>query len=262
MLETCVLTEKEIIQKDETDVTVILFLFKNPNFIGISKPYDIDLCGKKIWEWVKLACSGYEIKIAHCTPDSDILALVKPLLTKNKKYTLVLFSDTPLLTKSTIDNILSFVRMRDINVLNLIRGYVFNTEYIKTAENIKSGIIEKFNETEFKVVDNPKKLEKITQILKDKIINYHLSNGVIITSANVVQIDADVTIESGSIIEPFNNLKGRTYIGKNCRLESGNTIIDSIFGDGCIIKSSYIFGSKIDKNMVIGPFEKIVNKIN
>ncbi|MDD2227037.1 MAG: hypothetical protein PHH71_00430 [Clostridia bacterium] len=238
-----------------------MFLFKNPNFAGIFKSYDIDLCGKKTWEWVKLACSGYETKIAHCTPDSDILALVKSLLT-NKKYTLVLFSDTPLLTKSTIDEILSFVRMRDINVLNLIRGYVFNTEYIKTAENIKSSIIEKFNEIEFAVADNPKKLEKIAQVLKSKIINYHFSNGVIITSANAVQIDADVTIESGSIIEPFNSLKGRTYIGKNCRLESGNTIIDSIVGDGCIIKSSYIFSSKIDKNMVIGPFDKVINKTN
>lgn len=258
MSETCVLTKNEIDKKNETDVSVILLLNKNSNFGGLDS-YEIDLCGKKSWEWLEIACGDYEIKTLTCSPESDVLSLVKPLLT-NKKYTLVLYSDTPLLSKSTIETILSYVRMRDINALTLIRGYVFNTEYIRFAESISGNVVEKFNETEFAIAGNPQQFERIAQYLRTKIVDYHLSNGVIIMAKNAVEIDADVVIESGSIIKPFNSLKGRTYIGKNCHLESGNIIIDSIIGDGCIVKSSYIFNSKVNKSMVVGPFEKIINK--
>lgn len=263
MSETCVITKEEIEKKeieknDETDVSVIILLNKNSNFGGLDS-FEIDLCGKKTWEWLQIACRDYEIKKTICFPESNILSLIKPMLT-NKKYTLVLFSDTPLLTKSTIEKILDYVRTRDINVLCLIRGYVFNTEYIKSADSIIGDVIEKFSEIEFLTIDNPLQFEKVAQILKTKIIGYHLLNGVIITDSNSVEIDADVTIESGSFVMPFNCLKGRTYIGKNCYLESGNTIIDSIIEDGCKVKSSYIFNSKINKNMVIGPFEKVINK--
>lgn len=259
-LETKVLSKEILLTDAESDVQVIILLFKNPNFAGILKPYELDLCGKKCWEWVELACTGYSIKTTTCTPETDIIRLIKPLLT-DKKYTMVLYSDTPLLTKDTIEEILSYVRSRDINILNLIRGYVFNTEYIKNVEDIKGTLIEKFNENEFIVAYDLKQFEYIGKILNRKILDYHLKNGVIITDTGSTFINADVIIESGSIIEPNNIIKGKTYIGKFCHLESGNSIIDSFISDNCILKASYIFNSKIDKNIIVGPFEKVINKV-
>lgn len=258
-VETKVLNENLLLKEDNGDVLVIILLFKNPNFPGILKPHELELCGKKCWEWVELACSNYDIKTITCTPETDVLSLIKPLLS-DKKYTLVLYSDTPLLTRNTIEEILNFVRVRDVNVLNLIRGYVFNTEYLKNAEDIKGTLIEKFNEDEFVIAYDLKQFEFVGQVLKHRILDFHLMNGVVITDINSTRIDADVIIESGCKLEPNNVLKGKTYIGKNCYLEGGNIIIDSFISENCILKTSYIFNSKIGKNIVVGPFEKVINK--
>ncbi|MDD2445518.1 MAG: hypothetical protein PHX09_01760 [Clostridia bacterium] len=259
LIETKVMSKELILSEENNDVQAIILLYKNPNFTGILKPYELQVCGKKMWEWVELACSGYSIKTIACTPETDILSLIKPLLT-NKKYTLVLYSDIPLITNYTIEEIISYVRARDINVLNLSRGYVFNTEYIKAAEDIKSTLIKEFSPEEFIVADDLKQLESIGQILKGNIIDYHLQNGVVIKDIASTHIEAEVIIESGVIIEPNNILRGTSYIGKKCYLESGNTIIDSVIRENCVLKNTYIFSSKIDKNIVVGPFEKVINK--
>lgn len=258
-LKTKTLSKNLLLKEEESDVLVIILLFKNPNYPGILKPYELELCGKKCWEWIELACSGYSIKTITCTPETDIISLIRPLLT-DKKYTMVFYSDTPLITKNTVEEILSFVRVRDINVLNLIRGFVFNTEYLKSVEDIKGSLIEKFNEDEFFIAYDLKQFEFIRQVLKRRILDFHLLNGVVINDLSSTNIDADVIIENGSKIEPNNVLKGKTYIGKNCYLESGNIIIDSFISENCILKTSYIFNSKIEKNVIVGPFEKVINK--
>ena len=99
-----------------------------------------------------------------------------------------------------------------------------------------------------------------TNILKNRILDFHLHNGVFIEDKNSTFIDASVIIESGVKIEPNNVLKGETYIGKNVVLEPNNTILSSIISSGCDIKSSYIKNSKITENMVVGPFELIEEK--
>ena len=82
------------------DVLVIILLNKNFDFVVSRTPYDIDICGKKMWEWVALSCGDCEIKTTVCTEESDILTLIKPYL-NNKKWTFVLYSDTPLFSTST-----------------------------------------------------------------------------------------------------------------------------------------------------------------
>ena len=73
-------------------------------------------------------------------------------------------------------------------------------------------------------------------------------------------IEADVQIESGVIIYPFNTLKGETYIGKNVTLESGNYIEDSVVLDGAFVVQSYLEKSKVPENKSVGPFEKFINE--
>lgn len=258
-METQTISEVETEKDIQQDVAVIILLYKNPNFKNIFKPYDLEIFGKKMWNWVENACSGYQIKTTTCTPESNILSIIKPMLT-NKKYTLVLYSDTPLITHETVEDIITFAISKNINALNLIRGYIFDTEYIKNQNEIKNTYVEKFKEEDFFVVDNLLLFEKANQTMKNRILDFHIQNGVVIKDKNSTFIDADCMIEWGTVIEPFNVLKGKCFIGRNTILESGNVIKDSILGESCIVKNSYVIESKINKNIVIGPFEKVVNK--
>ena len=55
-----------------SDVLFIVLLYKNDNF-GIRAPYDIEILGKKMWEWVALAGSGAKIK----TTEMAVFELLK-----------------------------------------------------------------------------------------------------------------------------------------------------------------------------------------
>lgn len=251
------LPEKKEIFSNQ-DVLVIIMLEKNPGFKGFIKPYELTLCGKKMWEWVALASDGFSVKTTACTCESDILSLIKPLLDEHKT-TVVLYCDTPLLQKSTLLEALSFFASKKMNVLKLTRGYIFDTEYIKNATSIVSTQTHYFNEEDFITVYDLKQLNFVNDILRLRILDFHLRNGVMIESNNVY-IDADVIIEQGVKIFGDNILRGKTFIGKNCTLDGGNYIENSIISDGCKLVQSHIVSSRICENMVVGPFETIVKK--
>lgn len=255
--QTNVQTEKQTDYSN--DVLAIVLLYRNANFKGVIKPYNLEICGKKMYEWTMASVSDFEVKTIACDDHSNIVPLIKPLL-NNKKTTIVLYSDTPLITKNTIYEILDYFSIRHLNVLKLNRGWVFDTEYISKADSVSSVITREFGENDFFAVGDAYTLEKATNVLKNRILDFHLNNGVFIEDKNTTFIDASVIIESGAKIEPNNVLKGETYIGKNVILEPNNTIISSIISSGCDIKSSYVKNSKITENMVVGPFELIEEK--
>ena len=262
IINTNILTQNQNKSWIEQDVLVIILLNKNFDFKTSRTPYDLDMCGKKMWEWTALSVGDCEIKTTVCTEESNILTLVKPYL-NNKKWTAVLYSDTPLMSGKTFMEIMDYVRAKQVNVLNLDRGYVFNTEYIKSVENLLSFNVTHFgNKLDFFVVDNPQKLYEATTVLKNRILDYHINNGIIIQDKNSTFIDADVIIENGTIIKQNNSLYGLTYIGKNCVIEPNNVIKDSVISNNCVIKYSYIEQSRISENIIVGPFESVINKSN
>lgn len=241
------------------DVLAIILLYRNSNFKGVIKPYNLEIYGKKMCEWVEESVKNFEVKTIACDDQSNIVPLIKPLLNE-KKTTIVLYSDTPLLTKNTINEILDYYSMRHLNVLKLNRGWVFDTEFIAKAEDVTSVMSRDFGTKEFAPVGDAVSLQRASEVIRNRIVKFHLKNGVFIQDKNSTFIDAGVIIESGAIIQPNNVLMGETYIGKNVILEPNNTIVSSIISNGCDVKSSYIKNSKITENMVVGPFELIEEK--
>lgn len=262
ILNTNTLTQIDNKSWIEQDVLVIILLNKNFDFKASRTPYDLNICGKKMWEWTALAVGDCEVKTTVCTEESNILTLIKPYL-NNKKWTAVLYSDTPLLSGKTFVEIMEYVRAKQVNVLNLDRGYVFSTEYIKGVDSLLSFNVTHFGSSlDFMVVDSSQKLYDVTTVIKNRILDYHINNGILIEDKNSTVIDADVIIENGTIIKQNNCIYGLTYIGKNCVLEPNNVIKDSVISNNCVVKYSYIEQSRISENIIVGPFESVVNKSN
>jgi len=252
--------EKQEVVTDNvfSDVLFIVLLVKSEKF-GVRAPYDLEILGKKMWEWVAMCGEGAKIKTTPCMETSDILTLIKPFVGA-EKYTFVLYSDTPLLSKVNCMEILDYFKARDLNVLKLKRGMVFNSQYLLNCENIMMAENKMFDGEEFEKVDNFEKLNNVTQKLKNVILDYHISNGVQILDRQSTYIDADVVIEKGVKIAPNNYIKGNTYIGEYCELEPNNTIKDSEILSRVIVKNSYISNSRIPENMIVGPFEAVLDK--
>ena len=250
--------QKEELREELDSVVAIVLLYRNPNLKDF-KPFYKEMMGKKMCDYVLDSVKDYKTKSIACDETSSIVPLVKPMI-EGYKTAIVLYSDTPLLTKETVNEILDYFAVSKLNVLKLPRGYVFDVEYIKNVDSVSDINIKKFNEEEFQPVCDAKSFSKINSILKQRILDFHLNQGVWFNDVNSCYIDADTIIEPGAKIAAFNSLKGETYIGKNVILEENNTIINSIISNNCIIKSSYIKNSKITENMVVGPFEMIEEK--
>lgn len=257
MLITDVETQTQKVNVQNESVSVIILLNKNAEFKGVMKPFDLEMSGKKMWKYVELACAGYPIKTTMCTMETDIIKLVKPMLTQSM-FTLVLYSDTPLIQASTIKEIIDYAMSYQVNVMTLKRGFLFNTEYLKSVESVQGGLEYFVHENDFLQVKDAAWFEKISSILKNRILDFHLSNGIIIKDKATTFIDADVILESGVIIEPHNVIKGQSFIGKNTQLNPFNVIENSIIKDNCVLNGAYIKNSKIEGGQTIDIFEKIV----
>jgi bifunctional UDP-N-acetylglucosamine pyrophosphorylase/glucosamine-1-phosphate N-acetyltransferase len=82
-----------------------------------------------------------------------------------------------------------------------------------------------------------------------------MAQGVTIFRPETCVIDADVTVGSDTIIEPFVQLRGKTRIGEDCRVRSYSVIQDSTLGDKVLIRNSCVLDeAEIADGAQIGPF--------
>lgn len=248
--QTLVSTESQEWVKEETLVVVIKVHSED-----IASLADFDICGKKMFEWVLLATSPCQQQVL--SSDEDLFTKLA-LLAKDFNYVAVFYSDTPLLKKSTFLEIMKYFSYRKMNFLPLKRGFVIKAEYLQNFDEPLASSPVEFGTEDFLIVKNSKDLSIVYKKLSDQIKEYHKSQGVILLGEDSIYIDADVQIESGVVIYSNNTIKGKTYIGKNVVLDSGNIIVDSIICDKAKVCKSYLNNAKVEEGKKVY-FEKIVN---
>lgn len=205
--------------------------------------FSLNICGKSLIDWVALACGKMQKVVIDEVKEEDLLEILKPYA-ETKKYLLVLFSDTPLLEKSTIAQALDYFASKNLSAMILPRGYVFSSNYIKTTDVIFSPVRKAFSPEQFLQVSSPNDISEVFEILSQRIREYHKANGVILMGEKSIYIDADVEIEAGVIIEPMNILKGSTMIEENCVLKSGNFIVDTLVKKGTTLFGEHLVMGK------------------
>jgi len=131
---------------------------------------------------------------------------------------------------------------------------VFETEYIKDLEKIYNPQVAYFDEEDFMAAYNLKQLSIVGDILRGRILSYHLKNGVRILDTTTTFIDAEVEIEEDVVIYPNNSIKGKSFIEKGVVLFENNVIDNSYILEKAKITGSYIFNSVIGKHCGVGPF--------
>ena len=110
---------------------------------------------------------------------------------------------------------------------------------------------------EITAVNSKVELAHVESIMRRRINETHMENGVTIIDPSSTYIDCDVTIGKDTIIYPGNVLQGRTIIKEECVLYPNNRICDSILQNGISIQSSVVIESKIGEKTTVGPFAYI-----
>lgn len=233
--------KSERIKRDEEDVSVSCFiLLTDSKEMSVQDgSYNLDLLGNPMFQYVVRACPTVPSCIKFDEDKESVLLAVKPYI-KDTEYTLVLFSDTPLVTKANILNILDFAKSKGLNVCKLSRGYVFKNEYIKRVDEIYAPSTYYFDEEDFLRADTYKNLNLVSQKLRERIIYFHMENGVYFKAPENIYVDANVSIGQGTVIDAFVRISGDTDIGENCLIKSNTTLINAKVFEGAIIEGAYV----------------------
>ncbi len=211
--------------------------------------YDVKLMGKSMLDWVKSSCSETP-KVKKIKGEINVVQEIKEML-DDCEWTIVLFSDTPLLTNDTVEKSLAFAENNRLNVCRLKRGYIFKTDYVKRIEDVYGVENCEINLDDFMIVDDFMQISKANAILKNRIIDFHLRNGVLILDRNSTVIDSEVSIGSGTVIYPANYIYGASEIGEKVQLFSNNRILSSIIANNAQIENSTISSSVVGEKCKI-----------
>ena len=103
-------------------------------------------------------------------------------------------------------------------------------------------------------INSKVQLAEAEKILRQRINNYHMNNGVTIINPEAAYIDKKVVIGKDVVLYPNVFLRQNTIIGDNTIIKENTVIENSKIGDNTCIQSSTIIESKVGSNVTVGPF--------
>ncbi|MBQ1274620.1 MAG: bifunctional UDP-N-acetylglucosamine diphosphorylase/glucosamine-1-phosphate N-acetyltransferase GlmU [Cellulosilyticum sp.] len=103
-------------------------------------------------------------------------------------------------------------------------------------------------------VNSRVQLAGVTQVMKKRINEKHMANGVTLVDPANTYIEADVIIGKDTIIEPGCMLQGNTVIGENCRIGYNSKLTNMTIKDYVDIEVSVLTESFVDEGTHVGPF--------
>ncbi len=106
-------------------------------------------------------------------------------------------------------------------------------------------------------VNNRVALSEATAIMRERINEKHMLNGVTLIDPQTTYIEMDVRIGRDTVIEPGVYLKGNTVIGEEVFIGMQSMIEDSELADGVEIRQSVIEGATIGKGSDVGPHSRL-----
>lgn len=224
-----------------------------------SPSFGLNIWGKSMLEWVSSVFWEEPYIFADSSGDekNDIIS-IENLIKENPSntdYTVILFSDTPLIQRSTIIEAVEFCQKTPCNYCKMTRGYVIKNNTDVDLKDVFRAKRHYFSsEEDYLTASNYITLALINDIQKQRILRRHMCNGVYFLDPTSTFIDDQVEIGEGVTIFPNNHLIGKTIIKANVTLKNGNVITDSLIDNDAVITSSNINGSFIGQKTTVGPF--------
>ena len=106
-------------------------------------------------------------------------------------------------------------------------------------------------------VNDRVQLAQAEAVMRRRIREHWMLQGVTMTAPDSVYIDADATIGMDTVILPNTMLTGHTSIGENCEIGPNAVIRDSAIGHNCRVTSSALEEAVMEDHTDIGPFSHL-----
>ena len=156
------------------------------------------------------------------------------------------------------DNARLFEALKNINTNNA-QGEYYITDVIgifrENGEKVGAYALKDFDES--LGVNDRVALATAESVMRRRINQQHMVNGVSFVNPHATYIDVDVEIAPEVQVEANVTLKGQSKIGAETILTNGTYIVDSVIGERTVITNSMIEESIVSDGVTVGPYAHI-----
>ncbi len=97
-------------------------------------------------------------------------------------------------------------------------------------------------------------LAGLRALMRDRINDEWMRDGVAIIDPATTWIDVTVTLARDAVVEPNTHLRGATRIGEGAVVGPDTTLVDVVVGDGATVVRTHALSSEIGPQASVGPF--------
>jgi bifunctional UDP-N-acetylglucosamine pyrophosphorylase/glucosamine-1-phosphate N-acetyltransferase len=139
------------------------------------------------------------------------------------------------------------------------KGEYYLTDLVEIAsgEGGKVDALVLEDESEAIGINNRVHLAEAAAVLRRRINEKWMLNGVSMVQPESVFIDETVTIGEDTTLLPNTYLRGNTAIGKGCEIGPDTIITDCTVSDNCRIQMAVMEGAELEEGVVMGPFARL-----
>lgn len=238
-----------------TKFDAIIFLVDYTSFSEGINSYNLTLSGKTLLNHVTRALSGAPHETVAYDGETSVLETVRRR-GSGYRYTVALFSDTPLVRAEAIISVLEHMAKKGLAYIKLKRGYIFDNLKFDEIGDIDAlpALNHSGADEDYLAVTDYRQLSAAGKILRERINAYHQSQGVNIIDPATTYIDSDAVIGRDVTIFPSNTIRGASKIDKGATLRENNVIEDSTVGENAVVTESRVESSIIHAEATVGPF--------
>jgi bifunctional UDP-N-acetylglucosamine pyrophosphorylase/glucosamine-1-phosphate N-acetyltransferase len=110
------------------------------------------------------------------------------------------------------------------------------------------------NPQEANLVNDRAQLARAEEILRRRILDAHMRDGVTVRDPVSTHIEASVQIGRDTVILPGSFLRGSTKIGSDCVIGPSADLLDTTVDDGALVEHSVGRGAKVGEGASVGPY--------
>lgn len=135
------------------------------------------------------------------------------------------------------------------------QGELYLTDVLETIGRRSRAVTYKLkNHEEANLVNDRAQLARAEEILRRRILDAHMRNGVTVRDPASTHIEANVDIGRDTVILPGSFLRGGTRIGSDCVIGPSADLLDTTVGDGAQVEHSVGRGAVVGEEVTVGPY--------
>src|ERR671921_1981262 len=134
-------------------------------------------------------------------------------------------------------------------------GELYLTDVLETIGKRSRAVTYRLKDMEeSNLVNDRAQLAVAEEILKRRILDGHMREGVTVRDPASTHIEATVEIGRDTVILPGTLLRGGTRIGTDCVIGPNTDLQDTLVGDGALVEHSVGRGAEVGAEASVGPY--------